>query len=257
VDQAPEQQPEVIRTGEVEVLGSGGQQVEAGSSEEPQGKRSFLDTLKTLSQEAPVTLSLLALNILVYLVYNVRLGEPPVQWAYFPAGGQAFPQILTYMFVHGNFTHILVNSMVVFSFGVVVERIYGSLRYTIFYLLAGILAAYAQTIFVHDASLIGASGAASALIAVFVRFFPRERIYLLFMPMPAWIAALVIIGINVLGQVTGGVRGSFFLEPNIGYLPHLAGIAAGLIWSLAVKPTSDGLRFIEYIRTQPKQPKQG
>src|SRR5690606_32690376 len=123
-------------------------------------------------------------NILVFLIYNARTDVPPVQYAYYPAGGQVFPQILTYMFVHGNATHIMVNMLAIFSFGMVVEQIYGSTRYLLIYLVTGMIAAVSQTLVVDNAALIGASGAATAILGIFVRHFPRAKVlFFFFLPM--------------------------------------------------------------------------
>jgi membrane associated rhomboid family serine protease len=231
VDQPTEQQGTVITASDVEVLDQHG--------------RPVAEKRRSREHGAPVTIGIIALNILVFLVYNARTDVPPVQYAYFPAGGQTFPQVLTYMFVHGSATHIMVNLLAIFSFGMVVEQIYGSTRYLLIYLVTGMIAAVSQTLLVDNAALIGASGAATAILGIFVRHFPRAKVlFFFFLPMPAWVAVIVIIAVNVYGGLTGGIPGSVIVEPNIGYIPHLAGLFSGVLLSLLLIPPRRGWRFV-------------
>jgi membrane associated rhomboid family serine protease len=194
---------------------------------------------------ATVTFSMIAVNVLVYLLYNARTGLPPDFMIYYPAGGQSFPQVLTYMFVHAGISHILFNMIVILSFGVVIEKVYGPWRYLCIYVVSGVAAALSQTLLVHDAALLGASGAATAILAVFVRHFPRARVlFFSVLPLPAWVALIVIIAINVYGGLTGGVEGSILLERNVGYIPHLAGLATGLLLSVLMIPPGKGRRWV-------------
>lgn len=231
MEQAPEQQPEIITPTEVEVLDREGRPVGA-----PRPRQRI---------SAPVTFAIIAANVAIFLYYNVRTGLPPDYLIYYPGGGQSFPQMLTYMFVHANLSHILFNLIVILSFGVVVERMYGPLRYLLIYIVSGVVAALAQTLLVDNAALLGASGAATAILAVFVRHFPKARVLFFFvLPLPAWVALIVIIVINVYGGLTGGVEGSVLLERNVGYIPHLAGLATGLLLSLLMIPPGKGRRWV-------------
>jgi membrane associated rhomboid family serine protease len=178
----------------------------------------------------PVTFALIIANVLVFWLYNVQHLRVPAELAYAPDSGQAFPQLLTYMFVHGSAGHILGNMLAIFFFGRVVEMIYGSGRYLLIYLLTGIAAALIQD-WVSPAALIGASGAASAPMVIFTRHFPRAEIHLYFvLPMPAWIALALWVGFNLLGTQFN-VWGA-----PMAYVAHLAGLAVGLLLSLLIVP---------------------
>ncbi|MDQ3023453.1 MAG: rhomboid family intramembrane serine protease [bacterium] len=208
------QQQEVIHAESVEVLDSRGRPM-------AQPVRQW---------NSPVTFALIAANIIVYINYNVLLERVPHEWAFAPAYGQVFPQIITYMFTHGSIGHIFGNLMVIFFFGRVVEMIYGSWRYLVIYVLTGIAAALIQNA-VAPAVLIGASGAASACMVIFVRHFPRAIVQLYFvLPMPAWFALALWVAFNILGT-----RFNVWGE-QMAYVAHLAGLAAGLLLSLIALP---------------------
>jgi len=227
---------EVIRPEQVELLDADGQPLP-----EQAPPRDILADVWGFIRRTPVTSAVIALNIAIYLIFNVQLHKLPDKLIFSPPDGQIFPQIITYMFAHANGMHIGFNVIVILSFGWVVERIYGPWRYSVIYFVGGILAALAQYLVYPEAALLGASGAASAVLAVFVRHFPNARVYLfMVVPVPAWLAIFAIIAMNVYGGITGGIQGSVVLEPNIGYIPHLAGLLAGILLSLLLLPPKRG-----------------
>jgi membrane associated rhomboid family serine protease len=213
---------EVVHADSVEVLDSSGQPVDRA-----RGWRFILP-------RAPVTYTLIALNVLVYLWYNVAQGRPPEELAFAPLAGQTFPQILTYMFAHGSGMHILANMTVLFFLGVLVERLYGSRNYLIIYLLTGILSALVQIACTPYTWLLGASGAASASMVLFVRHYPRETILIYgIVPVRAWVGLLIWIALNLAGLalpvVTQWLTGS---DAQMAYIAHLSGLLIGYLLSL-------------------------
>lgn len=97
----------------------------------------------------PVTKNLLILNLLIWLACTVipSFGESMDRNCglhYFLSPDFQIWQPLTYMFMHANFSHVFFNMFGVLMFGSMVERVFGSARYLIFYLLAGIGAALIQ-----------------------------------------------------------------------------------------------------------------
>lgn len=140
-----------------------------------------------------VTFTMMGLCIVVWVLETIlRLsgnnepeGESLVPWFFstfglVPADGRIFPW-LTYMFVHGGFFHLLFNMIYLFLFGSCVEDILGRVRFTIFYVAGGVLAALAQIAFTaaHFEStipLVGASGAISACMGAFLPLFYKTRI---------------------------------------------------------------------------------
>jgi membrane associated rhomboid family serine protease len=163
---------------------------------------------------------------LVQLLINPLL----VQWfALWPPGSYFEPwQLLTYAFLHdpANYFHILVNMFALFMFGTPMERFWGSRRFTVYYFLCVLTAGLTQitvAALAHSGSpTIGASGAIFGLLLAFAMYFPRERVVLLFppIPLPAWLFVLI----YGLVELFMGVTGS---EADIAHFAHLGGMLGG------------------------------
>jgi len=134
---------------------------------------------------------------------------------------------VTYMFVHGDFPHILFNMLALFIFGTHVERQMGSREFLLFYFLTGTLAGI-FSFFVYVASdqlfvfLMGASGAVFAVSLAYAVFFPDSTIYIWgILPVRAPIMVLGMTAIGLFSMVFGINRG-------VAHLTHLAGF--GFAW---------------------------
>lgn len=189
-----------------------------------------------------VTLVLIAANLLAFL-YETRLDTPALQrliftWGLIPGRFVADPSsawvlILSSMFLHGGWLHILSNMWVLFIFGDNVEASMGGLRYLIFYLLAGAAAALLQ-IYILPASaapLIGASGAIAGVLGAYLVLFPRARIaslvFILVMftiiEIPAFLFLLFWIGLQVYSGLFA-VQGS-----GVAWWAHIGGFIFGAL----------------------------
>jgi len=134
-----------------------------------------------------VNLALIALNILAFL-YEAQLGGAGLErfiraWALVPSHLLADPQaewltILTSMFLHGGWFHVLSNMWFLFIFGDNIEDRLGPARYLIFYLLSGVAAALMQVYILQTSNMpmIGASGAIAGVLGAYLISFPRARI---------------------------------------------------------------------------------
>ena len=137
-----------------------------------------------------VNYALLALNGLAFLwqtaAQEVGYEQLAVDWGFVPARFLADPitQVLTVftaMFLHGSWLHIGGNMLFLWVFGDNVEDAIGHLRYVLFYLAGGLLAALAQLV-VDPSSvvpMVGASGAIAAVLAGYVSLYPRARVLVL------------------------------------------------------------------------------
>ena len=139
---------------------------------------------------------------------------------------------VTSMFMHASLLHIAFNMIFLFVFGGSLERILGRARYLAFYVLAGIAAVYAQTLFDPDAvsPVIGASGAISGVLGGYLLLNPQARILNL-IPIPFFVTfvevpATVLIAIwfllpliPVVGEVA---------TADTAYLAHVGGFVFGL-----------------------------
>ncbi|RII18237.1 Rhomboid family protein [Streptomyces sp. YIM 130001] len=150
---------------------------------------------------------------------------------------------LTALFVHGSWVHLLGNLLFLYVFGAMVEERLGHLRFALFYLVSGGLALLGFA--VADASsretLVGASGAISAVLGAFLWLFPSARVtslfpFLFFLPLrfPAWLVLPFWACLQWLAaqRETSG--------PGVAYLAHLLGFALGFLYAWVRCPTRDG-----------------
>ncbi len=130
--------------------------------------------------------------------------------------------IVTSMFLHSGFEHLLYNMFALGLFGIVLERIIGSDKFLIGYIASGIVASVA-TIFMYPLShSLGASGAIYGVIGMLAVLRPRMMIYF-GVPLPMLFYAVVYVFFDVVGIFTG-------VNPdNIAYAAHVAGFAAGAV----------------------------
>ncbi|MEK7861861.1 MAG: rhomboid family intramembrane serine protease [Chloroflexota bacterium] len=148
--------------------------------------------------------------------------------------------LFTSMFMHGGWLHLGGNMLFLFVFGDNVERYLGSLKYIVFYVVCGIVAAYAQ-IFTNPESVIptlGASGAISGALAAYLVFFPRNRVRVLVgMRFVTEVPALMMIGLWALIQFVSGVGAITVSEQTggVAYWAHIGGFVAGLILAFVLR----------------------
>lgn len=138
--------------------------------------------------------------------------------------------LLTSMFLHGGLTHLIINMIAFVSFGILLERKIGWPRFTLVYFLAGIAGGLVQAALTGDPKtpVVGASGAIVGIFGATFLHFPRMRILLLIVPMPLWIALVVLVVSHLAFIVFGW-------DAGIAWWAHLGGLAAGLVleWPFA------------------------
>ena len=140
------------------------------------------------------------------------------------------------MFMHGGIMHLLGNMLYLHIFGDNIENLLGHLRYTVFYLLCGILASLAHVF--SSAALganllipsLGASGAISGVLGGYLLLFPKRRVKVLFLRSVIQLPALMAIGvwflfqlISSLGMLSGGSAG------GVAYGAHIGGFISGML----------------------------
>jgi len=184
-----------------------------------------------------VTYALIALNLLFFFA-ELNGGEAFIrQWAFVPRRfmanpGGDFPTLFTSMFMHAGWLHLLGNMLYLWIFGDNVEDRFGHLKFTIFYLLCGLAATFAQMAFSSGSNIpnLGASGAIAGVLGAYILLFPRSRVNVLMgrgvIPMPA----LVVIGLWIVIQFVSGVGSISNTESGgVAYMAHIGGFIAGLI----------------------------
>ena len=199
-----------------------------------------------------VTIALVVANLLAFF-YELTLGESgqqrlfftlgmvPARLALFPASpeiglGDAFLPLLTSMFLHGGFMHILGNMWFLWVFGDNIEDRLGHGRYLVFYLLSGIAAGLAHAVVNLHSTVpaIGASGAVSGVMGAYLVLFPASRVVTLItlgwwwqrVELPAyvmilyWFVIQVVSGLASAGRAAGG---------GVAWWAHIGGFVAGVL----------------------------
>jgi membrane associated rhomboid family serine protease len=158
---------------------------------------------------------------------------------YIPALGPTlipvYLTVITSMFMHGGWAHLLGNMLYLFIFGDNLENRLGRARYLSFYLLCGVIASLSHvvsTFFLQQNSLVpslGASGAISGVLGAYMFLFPQKRVNSFFLgaiiPVPAYIA----LGIWIVFQVVSGLGMLGGGEGGVAYAAHIGGFIAGLM----------------------------
>jgi membrane associated rhomboid family serine protease len=198
-----------------------------------------------------VTYGLIALNRWFFL-YEILLG-PELEgfvrmWGFIPARyflmAELYPEawlpryvpLVTCMFLHGGWAHLIGNMLYLRIFGDNVEDRLGHLRYLGFYLATGIIAALAQAHLYPDSTVptVGASGAISGVLGAFLVMFPHARVMtvvplLIFFPLIE-IPAVVYLGFWFLMQVLNGTMALAVMGDSggVAWWAHVGGFAAGM-----------------------------
>ena len=213
-----------------------------------------------------VTWVLIAMNVAVFLVSlqyfaNERLLMTFFQdWALIPAfvsRGEALPGLLTSMFLHGGWLHLLGNMLFLWIFGDNLEEEMGHAGFLGFYLASGLLAAIVHVAAAPGSPVptVGASGAIAGVMGGYLLLFPKARVDVLFIfgiffrviPVPAFLMLGVWFAIQVLG---GSVDGD--MAGGVAYWAHAGGFVAGLALALPVWLKRGAVAF--WARTQGTPP---
>lgn len=146
---------------------------------------------------------------------------------------------LTSMFLHGGWAHLLGNAWFLWIFGNNVEDSMGRVRFIVFYLVCGLVAAATQ-VAIDPASpvpMVGASGAISGVMGAYLVLYPLVRVKMLFIIiiivrifwLPAWVVLLYWFGLQALmalPQVAGAQTG---VSGGVAVMAHVGGFVAGVV----------------------------
>jgi rhomboid-like protein len=214
------------------------------------------------SNLSPVVKNLLIINLLCFIPFVALSAEQydnlvVSHFALFYFDSPLFKpwQIITYMFLHGGWTHILFNMFALFSFGPIVEYSIGSKRFFNLYFICGIGAVVLQMLVqayevhsmtgsftlghiqisdpgtiarlqgIYDGPILGASGAIFGLLIAFGMLYPNMELMILFIPVP--VKAKYIIPVYVVIELFLGV--SQFAGDDVAHFAHIGGALLGFI----------------------------
>ncbi|HMS65895.1 MAG TPA: rhomboid family intramembrane serine protease [Ignavibacteria bacterium] len=188
--------------------------------------------------DSPVTLTLLFANVAISIwalygnpIYMQKFSE----WPYQVIHEKKYYQMITSAFLHANFMHLFFNMFALFTFGAFLESFfaenfgsfYGSLYFFLIYFISLISGSVLTVIFHYNDPgyvAVGASGAVSGIVFSYIIFFPQSMLYVLFIPMPAYLFAFLWIAFSVYGMKSK--------LGNIGHEAHLGGAVGGFIATL-------------------------
>lgn len=162
-----------------------------------------------------------------------KFQEPGLQ----PTPFSVYITLLTSMFMHGGWAHLLGNMLFLWIFGDNLENVMGRGRYLIFYLVCGIIASLAH-VFTTAAfggnqlvPSLGASGAISGVLGGYILLFPKRRVRVIMFNMLTQVPAIVAIGLWFAFQLISGlgVLGSGSQAGGVAYAAHIGGFIAGLV----------------------------
>jgi membrane associated rhomboid family serine protease len=185
-----------------------------------------------------VTASIIALNAFVF-VLELMGGDAFVsKWAAIPAdifGGHHWITILTAMFMHGSWSHLIGNMVFLWAFGPEIEDAMNPLRYSVFYLVGGVVAMLAQVLATPSSTVptLGASGAIAAVMGAFLVTYPSDQIrsllFLFIFVKVTFIPAAILIGVWFLTQLVDAGTVATVQTGGVAYLAHVGGCIFGAV----------------------------
>ena len=186
-----------------------------------------------------VTYVLIALNVLVFFL-ELSNGDAFIErWAFVPTRFLAdpvgdLPTLFTSMFMHAGWVHLLGNMLYLWIFGDNVEDRFGHGLFTVFYVLCGLGATFAQLAVSTGSSIphLGASGAIAGVLGAYIMMFPGAGVNVLLGRVVTRMSALVVIGFWILLQIFSGIgtfTASSQAEGGVAYMAHIGGFFAGVL----------------------------
>jgi len=199
-----------------------------------------------------VTIAFIVVCVLVFL-YQVSLPDEAGELFVFQYGaipsvvfGQAalpaevgkFPaalSLLTSMFLHGGWLHLIGNMLYLWIFGNNIEDVMGHKRFIVFYVLCGILAALSHALTDPSSSvpMVGASGAISGVLGAYLLLFPRSRVLVIiplgFLSRMMYVPAGFVLGLWFVMQVLSGGMSLGRAGGGVAFFAHIGGFVAGMV----------------------------
>ena len=172
---------------------------------------------------------LIIINVGLFLLRFVAKSQIDLAGVFGLSPNTVWPMIwqpITYMFIHGDLFHVLINMFVLWMFGSEMESIWGRTQFLRYYFLTGVGSGLVWLLFNTGQSysvLIGASGAIYGILIAYGMMFPNRTVYLYFM-IPIKVKWFVVF----LGAVA--FLSSFNNNTNISHLTHLSGMVIGFVY---------------------------
>ena len=185
-----------------------------------------------------ITAVIIAINAIMFVLELAKGEAFIIRWSFVPSeisSGQNYITLLTAMFMHGGWLHIVGNMVYLWAFGPEIEEMMGKIFYPIFYLLGGLVASLAQVLIDPHSSMpnLGASGAIAAVMGAFLISFPTDRIRTLliigFFVTVSFIPAVFLVGFWFIIQLFSEVGALVGRKAGgIAYMAHIGGFIFGM-----------------------------
>ncbi len=206
----------------------------------------------------PVTKNLIIINVLLFLggIVALRYGLNLSDFLglhFFMASDFNLAQLISYMFMHGSFTHLFFNMFAVWMFGRILEQIWGPKKFLFYYIACGIGAGLIQEVvqyiqyavelsaydkvemgsgilipmkeYLNMMNTVGASGAVYAILLAFGMLFPNEKMFVIPFPFPIK-AKYFVAGYAIIELMEGVANNP---TDNVAHFAHLGGMIFGFI----------------------------
>jgi membrane associated rhomboid family serine protease len=185
-----------------------------------------------------MTTLIVLVNVVVFIC-ELKYGDVFVtKWSVVPAdivAGHRWITVLTAMFMHGGWSHIIGNMVFFWAFGPEIEDVMNPLRYAAFYLIGGLVAMLAQVAASPHSTVpnLGASGAIAAVMGAFLVTYPRDRMRSLLVIFVfvrvTFIPAALLIGVWFLIQLFNAGQVANVQTGGVAYLAHVGGFIFGAV----------------------------
>lgn len=200
-----------------------------------------------------VTYTLISLNVLIFFLeanlsgeildnFIMTFGAVPNQIM----NGENLHALFTCMFLHGGWMHLFGNMLFMWIFADNIEATIGSVSFLVFYIIAGLLAAFAHIFFnlTSEIPMVGASGAIAGVLGAYLVMYPHSRIkvfFILFFFRPFYWPAWIFLGIWGAQQIISGV-GSLTMTADtagVAYWAHIGGFVFGVLAGFYFRNTQE------------------
>ena len=197
------------------------------------------DATRRPAHPAVITIAIIVANFVVWGIELANGDAFVLKWAATPATIMCLAEhwitLLTAMFLHGSWSHILGNMIFLWAFGPEIEDAMGPARYLAFYLIGGLIAMLAQVLISPSSTVpnLGASGAIAAVMEAFLVTYPRDEIksllIILVFVRVTFIPAALLIGIWFLIQLFNVGSVAATQTGGVAYVAHVGGLVFGAL----------------------------
>ncbi len=187
-----------------------------------------------------LTILLIGGNIFVFFWEFSHPGQTASPYELMQSPIQTYPNVFSAMFLHAGFLHLGGNMLYLWIFGNNIEDVLGKVRFIMFYLVCGVIAAMCH-VYMDSGSrvpMVGASGAISGILGGYMVLFPKARVKTLvflgilvtIIRIPAAILLLLWLGLQIFSSIASGNVGG-----GVAWMAHIGGFVAGMILILPFK----------------------